>query len=183
MENFLNNLSSSKTETTRLKEVIEKEYARCKTISNVQMCKVFSSKIYQILKENGFDAYLCDSLDYGEGKVQEDEYAHTFVIAVCKEERNEKLFLIDFTFSQFEEKENSILNPKMLVFPATILRKEEEMLEVVQNLEDVGFSEITVEGIQKYLGSLNQLKSYAHLNTIEDILYPNRKRNKETPHK
>ena len=60
-----------------------------------QTCKIYSSMIYEKLKEKGILSKLIDTENFG------NDFSHMFVIAL---DNNDK-YLIDLTYEQFKEKE------------------------------------------------------------------------------
>lgn len=66
-----------------------------------QTCKIYSSMIYEKLKEKGVLSKLIDTENFG------NDFSHMFVIAL---DNNDK-YLIDLTYEQFKEKDklNSLL--------------------------------------------------------------------------
>ena len=60
-----------------------------------QTCKIYSSMIYEKLKEKGILSKLIDTENFG------NDFSHMFVIALDNTDK----YLIDLTYEQFKEKE------------------------------------------------------------------------------
>lgn len=60
-----------------------------------QTCKIYSSMIYEKLKEKGVLSKLIDTENFG------NDFSHMFVIALDNTDK----YLIDLTYEQFKEKE------------------------------------------------------------------------------
>ena len=176
LQSFYNQLLHTNKEKELLFQTLDDYWHKIQKENKQQLCKVYASQIYQILKEKGFSAFLCNTLDYCKNS-KECCYEHIFVLATYQEKEKDAYVLIDPTFSQFEKEEGKTLNEKMLCFPSLLLEKESMMNPVVKNLNQKGYSEITLVGIQKYLGSINQFESFFSL-SIEEILFPKQEQSK-----
>lgn len=125
-------------------------------VNNVDgLCYYASNNICFDLEQQGIMASVFNIRD-----MADVSYDHYFVLAY-----DDNYFLIDLTFNQFKNIENSELR-FFDEWPATVLLKDNEELAV--KLLNDGYSIISDEDLYSYLSSFNS--EFIGLFTLDDVL-------------
>ena len=136
------------------KEIINTISMYLKKLSNNQegMCKVHSLNLKDLLNKKKIKTYLINSLDLGA------TYEHHFLLALGS---NDKYYIIDLTYSQFDSTNKILINKKLSDFPSAILCNTDFGKEIYQSLIKKGYCITTLEGVILYLNSLDIKEKYS----------------------
>ena len=110
------------------------------------MCKIHSFNIQNQLAKKGITSYKINSLDIG------GTYEHHFVLV--DEYSNNKLYLVDKTFNQFNDTNRVLINNKLTDLPAKILKQTPRGKKLYASLTKKGYQVVEIEDIYLYLNSL-----------------------------